>query len=176
MLEFLRKRRNQSEIDKILLDYRGQFRGVIDLLELDGFRPRAQDTWRSNAEQLRKFQAGLSTLSGAGPHTHTVDGRPAALATHLLDDNAPLNPSVEYVAHLALAAEGRGLRTGCLWAQSAASDLAPGKPRRLAGERAIRELDLDALIAMLGPDPKRWGFDPLHVEVPRWREIMKGGA
>ncbi len=175
MIEILRRRRNESELERIHPVVRNRFANVIQELERYGHRPRLQETFRSNKEQFNKFKKGLSQISGGGPHTNVlVQGnvlRPASLATHVLDDDAPLNPSVAWVANLAAIAHRYGLTTGVAWAQSDDSDLAPDQPRRLLLESAIVAEDVAKIVEILTDNPKRWGFDPLHLEVLGWRRF-----
>jgi hypothetical protein len=169
MNEAARKARNRAELELTHPDWHPKFKELVEAMERHG-RPRLQDTWRSNASQLKKFKSGMSQVRSGGPHTYTANW-PTSLAIHVLDDDNPLAPGSEWIAHLAIEAHKLGLQTGCAWSKSARSLVAPGMPHRLAIEHAVRTHDLEALVGLL--DRVR-GFDPLHVEVPGWRAIMRG--
>ncbi len=174
MIEFLRKRRNVSELGRIHPAFRDRFEALIADLEDLEHRPRFQDTWRTVADQRAKQRAGLSQITARGPHTNVLrlGARevPASLATHVLDDDAPLAPSVGWIARLAVLAHRHGLQTGCAWAQREDSDLAPGRPRRIAAEAAIAAEDEETLARIL-QEGEGVGFDTLHCEVIGWRRF-----
>ena len=172
MIELLRIKRNQDELRKVHEFYRSRFLVLLQNLESVGHRPRLQDTFRSNADQLKKFNAGLSQLRGGGPHTYEINGRPYSLATHFLDDDFPTSPTTAWITTLAIEAHKVGLQTGCAWAQRGDSVLAPGKPHRVALDAAIAAGDYLQTKRLL---LVATGFDPLHVEVPDWHEIMTKG-
>ena len=175
MIEILRKRRNTNELALIHPAFMLQFAAVIRDLEARGLRPRLQETFRSIAEQEKKFAAGLSEVRGRGPHTNQLllgpgKSRPASFATHVLDDSAksPADPGNAWIAALAVLAAKHRLQTGCTWAKSKDSVLVQGKPHRIALEAAIAARNEQLVKKLL--DEAR-GFDPLHIEVPGWRRF-----
>jgi hypothetical protein len=172
MIEILRKRRNHNELGQIHKAFVDRFEGLLADMEADGGRPRLQDTWRSIAAQRAKQKAGLSQITARGPHTNelVIGGHVvrASLATHFLNDDAPLAPGVDWIARLAVRAHRRGLQTGCAWAQSDSSSLARGMPRRISIEAAIVAGDEELVARLLEAGV---GFDPLHVEVVGWRRF-----
>ena len=70
---------------------------VIEALEGQNIRPRIQQAWRSPAEQLEAFNSGHSKLKFGYHNATGKNGEKEALAVDLLDDDAPLNPSVRYL-------------------------------------------------------------------------------
>ena len=123
---------------------------VITALEVQGFRPRIQDAWRSEADQLKAFNAGNSKLKFGYHNATGRNGEREALAVDLLDDDAPLNPSIRYLLALAVAARDQQLQTGLKW----------GLPEGLAKtiEDSIAARAIDAPISKIG-------WDPCHVEI-----------
>jgi len=162
--------RNSAELALIHKLYRTPFAALVVNMTQVG-RPRLQETYRSQLEQKEKFKAGLSSLSAGGPHTHTFMAEPASLATHVLDDNNPLDPPDTWLVDLALAAKKVGLVTGLFWAKRNTDKyMAPGRPHRRALEAALAAGDRAELLRLVG---KARGFDPLHVEHPNWSRIIK---
>lgn len=125
-----------------------RLREVIKALEHAGLRPRIQDAWRSEADQLRAYNAGHSKLKYGFHNVTGAGGKPEALAVDLLDDDNPLNSKKSYLLQLAAAAQQAGLITGIRW----------GVPAKLlAGlEQAIAEGDWNASVKI--------GWDPTHVQ------------
>ena len=175
MIEWARKRRNRNELKKIHPAYRSRFELLIHRMESRGFRPRLQGTWRSNEEQERKYAEGLSQIRADGPHTNVFedyDGdigvtmRPAALATHVLNDDAPLAEAPLFWAALAIEAWFLGLQAGLHWGLT-------GETRSaiLAFIEGGNALHLAKYIGEHGR-----GWDPNHVEAQDWREAYGQGA
>ena len=148
MIDADRQARNTLKLAECHPVIRAQLQALIAALEGDGFRPRIQQAWRSTVEQAAFKAAGTSKL-GWGLHNCTApDGTPESLAVDLLDDDAPLAPSVRYLVRLASLARANGLQTGIGW----------GLP---TGLRAAVEA------AMSAPEPPvrlKMGWDPTHVE------------
>jgi hypothetical protein len=148
MIEAARKARNQQRLAELYPTFRERLKRVINDLEAAGFRPRIQDAWRSEADQLKAYNTGHSKLKYG---FHNVTGpklEKEALAVDLLDDNSPLKPSSRYVLHVAAAAEKHALVTGARW----------GLPKKLADA-------IDAAIASQNWEaPVKIGWDPVHVE------------
>ena len=148
MEESARKARNAQRLSTLHTKFAARLARVILALENDQLRPRIQDAWRSQADQLAAFNSGHSKLKFGFHNVTAADGTPEALAVDLLDDNAPLNPGKPYILRLAAAAEDEQLVTGIRW----------GLPI------ALREAIDQALAAHDWKAPVKMGWDPLHVE------------
>jgi len=125
-----------------------KIKAVIETLEAKGLRPRIQEAWRSEADQLIDFKKGTSKLKFGFHNVTGANGKKESLAVDMLDDNHPTNIGTEYLLHLAAAAESQGLVTGIRW----------GLPNklRMAIDNAIAEGDWKATVKI--------GWDPTHVE------------
>ena len=121
---------------------------MIDELEKAGFRPRIQDAWRSEVDQLKAYNAGRSELEFSFHNITGKDGKKEALAVDLLDDNAPIKVGSVYVLRLAGAAKHHGLTTGARF----------GVPPNVnkAIDDAIDQENWKALV--------KFGWDPCHVQ------------
>jgi len=148
MKESDRKKRNDTRLLELYPTFRARLERVIVALEAKGIRPRIQDAWRSPADQEKAFNMGHSKLKFGFHNVTAADGTPEALAVDLLDDDAPLNPSKNYLLHLAAAAETEGLITGIRW----------GVPKKLvdAIDASIASQEWDAEVKV--------GWDPTHVQ------------
>jgi hypothetical protein len=148
MKEVDRHKRNHDRLAELYPTFRARIKKTIDKLESSGMRPRIQSAWRSAADQKKAYDSNHSKLL-YGFHNVTGDNnRPEALAVDLLDDDAPLNPSKNYLLQLAAAAQAAGLVTGVRW----------GVPAKLASaiDAAIAAKDWDANVKV--------GWDPTHVQ------------
>lgn len=127
--------------------FRPKIAAVIHDMEGKGLRPRIQEAFRSPSDQLHAFNTGHSKLK-FGYHNITKDGKPAALAVDMLDDDSPADEGTRYLLILASAAESHGLHTGIRW----------GVPDRLqlAIDKAIAQKDWNAKVKV--------GWDPTHTE------------
>ena len=148
MKEADRKKRNDARLLELYPTFRVRLERAIVALESKGIRPRIQDAWRSPTDQEKAFKSGHSKLKFGFHNVTATNGTPEALAVDLLDDDSPLNPSKNYLLHLAAAAEAAGLITGIRW----------GVPKKLMGaiDTAIALQDWDANVKV--------GWDPTHVQ------------
>jgi hypothetical protein len=148
MKEANRKKRNTDRIGELWPSFGKKIKAVIQTLEAEGLRPRIQDAWRSEAEQLIAFENGNSKLKFGFHNVTGANGTKESLAVDMLDDNHPTNVGTEYLLHLAAAAEAQGLITGIRW----------GLPKKLrtAVDNAIANQDWKAAVKV--------GWDPTHVE------------
>ena len=164
MLEIRRRKRNTDQLKLMAPTVALQVREVLADLEAWGFRPRLQETYRTLAEQRQKFEQGLSRISGAGPHTlvEVVSPSyfvPASRATHVLDDDSPLDPSPKFLASLAISAAKHGLRSGVIFGLEG--------DHRTKVNSAINQ-GLFKILAILLVRERGW--DPNHIEDPNWKE------
>jgi len=166
MLEILRQRRNANELSKLHPFVRGRYVELLSRLEKAGWRPRLQDTARSIAQQEKYYAQGLSRIRISGPHTNTLNGKSASLASHFLDDDRPLSANNLYFAKLAIEARKCGLHSGILFGLS---DTSAERDHRAKMEQALAGGMLKVLEILIGKDR---GFDPLHVEPPEWKSLM----
>jgi hypothetical protein len=149
MNEAARQQRNQERLTECFGTFAKAVRAVITDLEGQGFRPRIQDAFRTEAQQLEDFKKGTSKVKFGFHNITGAGGRKESLAVDLLDDDRPLNPSRRYLFLLAEAARARGLQTGILFG------LAPSL--RKGVNQAIADHNFNA--------PVKIGFDPTHIEV-----------
>lgn len=148
MKEAARLARNQERLTELYAPMAPVVRRVLTRMEDQGFRPRIQSAWRSQADQLAAFHRGTSKVKFGFHNATGSDGAKESLACDVLDDDHPLASATKYLLALAVAARAEGLETGILW------DL---KPSLAAGvEAAIAQGDLDR--------PVKVGFDPTHVQ------------
>ena len=149
MTEKDRLERNRARLAECYPVFAGRVARLIADLEQQGVRPRIQDAWRCSADQLKAFETGRSRLKFGLHNVTGTDGAKESLAVDLLDDDAPCNPSTEYLLKLAAAAIGHGLVTGIRW----------GLPPSLCSgvDAALESRDFVA--------PVKLGWDPSHVQV-----------
>lgn len=148
MNEANRKKRNTDRITELWPSFGKKIKAVIETLEAEGLRPRIQDAWRSEEDQLIAFKNGNSKLKFGFHNVTGANGKKESLAVDMLDDNHPLNMGSEYLLHLAAAAEAQGLITGIRW----------GLPKKLqtAVDKAIANEDWKTVVKV--------GWDPTHIE------------
>jgi hypothetical protein len=149
MKEAARQQRNQQRLTECFPAFATTLRQVITDMEAQGFRPRIQDAFRTEAEQLEDFKKGTSKVKFGFHNITGAGGRKESLAVDLLDDDNPLDPPRRYLILLAEAARARGLQTGILFGLPA--------PLRKGANQAIAARNFDAKVKI--------GFDPTHVEV-----------
>jgi len=68
-----------------------KIKAVIETLEAEGLRPRIQDAWRSEADQLIAFKNGNSKLKFGFHNVTGNNGKKESLAVDMLDDDHPTN-------------------------------------------------------------------------------------
>lgn len=148
MDELARRARNQERLGELFPTFAVRVVAVISELESAGLRPRIQDAWRSEADQLEAFNSGHSKLMYGFHNVTGPNGEKQALAVDLLDDDSPFAPSSRYVLMLAAAAANMGLTSGARW----------GLPKALADaiDAAISSSDWEAQVKV--------GWDPVHLE------------
>lgn len=148
MNEQARKQRNALMMGELYPVFRNKIMLVITDMEGRGFRPRIQQAWRSEAEQLVYFNKGTSKVKYGFHNCTGAKGEKESLAVDMLDDDFPLNSRVEYLLNLADASANQGLITGIRWGLTKIL---------IAGlEDALRCKDFKRVVKI--------GFDPTHIE------------
>jgi len=148
MKEADRIKRNGDKLKELFPWFAGRVKKVIVELEAAGVRPRIQEAYRSPEDQLKAFNAGNSKLKFGFHNVTGAGGKKESLAVDMLDDDAPLKPSTEYLLRLAAAARKQGLVSGVLW----------GLPAHL--QKGVN----DAIAAKNFKAVVKVGWDPTHME------------
>ena len=148
MNEPARRQRNADRLQQLFPTFAARVAAVIAELEDEGWRPRIQDAWRSIASQEAAFAAGHSKLKFGFHNVTGTGGKKESLAVDMLDDNAPLKRSTEYLLRLAAAAQKHGLSTGVLWGLPA--------PLQKGVKEASAAKNFKAVVKV--------GWDPTHIE------------
>lgn len=112
MTDQQRTEHNRMLIQQANASFRLALAQVLAQLQADGWRPRLQEVWRSEADELDVHAAGHSEVTFGFHNCTALDGQPDALAADVLDDDAPLQIRRAYVWALAKAAHRFGLETG----------------------------------------------------------------
>ena len=148
MNEQKRKERNDQRVTELWPSFAKKIKAVITNLESQGIRPRIQEAYRSPADQLVAFQTGHSKLKYGFHNVTGAGGKKESLAVDMLDDDHPAQEGVEYLLHLAAAAEAQGLQTGVRW----------GLPQNISAavDTAIANKDWKAKVKV--------GWDPTHIQ------------
>ena len=148
MKEEARLKRNTDRLPECFPAYATRVRRVLDVMEAHNFRPRIQDGWRSEADQLIAFNAGASDVKFGFHNVTGAGGKKERFACDVIDDDHPFAMTTRYFLTLAGAARSVGLETGILWKL----------PQALVNgiEAALAAGNLDASVKV--------GFDPTHVQ------------
>jgi hypothetical protein len=117
-------------------------------MEDQQFRPRIQDAFRTEKQQLADFNAGHSKVKFGFHNIAGPGGDKEALACDVLDDDHPSGPPTKYLLALAVAARAEGLVTGILWGLKTTP--------KAATNAAIAAGDIGRKVKV--------GFDPTHIE------------
>jgi hypothetical protein len=148
MYEADRIRYNNNRLQELHPSFRTRIEAILKELESFGYRPRIQVAWRSPAEQLQAYRSGKSKVQYGFHNVTGAAGVKEALAADIWDDDRLEKVKVDFMLHLAAAAEAQSLTTGIRW------DLA----------------DEDSVLIDIALKHKNWdaklrvGWDPLHVE------------
>lgn len=148
MNEADRLQHNQRKLQELYPTFRTRIEAVLKEMQGSGYRPRIQEAWRSQADQLDAYRRGASKVQFGFHNVTGVTGMNESLAADILDDDRPTTVKVHFMLHLAAAAEAQGLTTGIRW------DLK----------------DEDSVLIDIALQNKNWdakvrvGWDPLHVE------------
>ncbi len=139
---------NRNKLQELYPSFRTRIDAVLKEMEKAGYRPRIQTAWRSPADQLDAYRRGTTRVQfGFHNITGANDAR-EALAADIWDDDRLEQVKVDFMLHLAAAAEAQGLTTGIRW------DLADEDQKLI--DLAVKHQIWDAQL--------RVGWDPLHVE------------
>lgn len=111
MKEEARQERNRQRLTECFGPFATVMRRVLDDMEGQGFRPRIQDAFRTEADQLKAFEAGTSAVKFGFHNITGAGGAKEALACDVLDDDHPLSPGHKYLLTLAIVAHRHGLQT-----------------------------------------------------------------
>ena len=148
MDEAKRLDRNRQRLQELYPAFATRVASVIKALEAKGLRPRIQDAWRSEQDQLAAFNKGNAKVKFGFHNVTGAGGKMEALAVDLLDDDNPLNSARPYLLQLAAAAEAAGTTTGIRW----------GVPAKLITgiNEAIAKGDWNSSVKI--------GWDPTHIQ------------
>ncbi len=149
MLEKDRIARNTQMLAECYPSFRVRVQAVLTELESYHYRPRIQEAWRSISDQLQAYKSGHSQVQYGFHNVTGPNGEKEALAADIYDDDNPLSLKLDYVLHLAAAAQHNGLTTGVYW----------NLPDNQVAEinEAIATQNWSAKVHV--------GWDPLHTEV-----------
>jgi hypothetical protein len=149
MNEKARQARNKQRLEEECFPAFGAaVRRTLDRLEAQGFKPRIQDAFRTEAAQLEAFNNGFSKVKFGFHNVAGADGRFEALACDVLDEDHIEAPPTRYLLALTLAARAEGLDTLIMM------NLDPAE--EAAVEAVLATGDIER--------PVRVGDDPTHVE------------
>ena len=149
MKEPARLERNKLRLSECFPPFAERLRKVLDAMEAQGFRPRIQDGFRTEAAQLEAFINGNSDVTFGFHNCTDADGKPDSLACDVLDDDNPNSPPTRYLLALTLAARKHGLDT--------LIKMHLDSSEKAALEKVLATGDIE--------QPARVGDDPTHVEV-----------
>lgn len=148
MLESDRILNNKNKLQELYPPLRMRIDAVLKEMEKAGYRPRLQTAWRSMADQLEAYKRGTTRVQFGFHNITGANGVKEALAADIWDDDRLEQVKVDFMLHLAAAAEAQGLRTGIRW------DLADEDQKLI--NLAVKHQVWDAKL--------RVGWDPLHTE------------
>ncbi len=148
MIESERIARNKKMLEECYPSFQVRLAAVVKELEDAGFRPRIQQAWRSEAEQLAAFRNGYSKVKYGFHNVTGPNGEKESLAADVWDDDRLAQTKTDFMLRLAAAAEHNGLTTGIRWG--------------LSDARA--KLIDDTIAIKSWKTPVYVGWDPLHVE------------
>jgi len=159
MNEAQRKKWNANKLAELYPTFREKISAVVDELESQGLRPRIQDAWRSEKDQLSAFKSGHSQLKYGFHNVTGARETKESLAVDMVDDSLVNNKKVDYsnaefLLRLTAAARRQGLVSGIDWG------LEPEFPgAKTAIMKAIANEDWKAPL-------KHFGWDPRHIQPP----------
>ena len=148
MLEADRIAFNKNRLQELYPSFRLRIEEVLKEMEQAGYRPRIQTAWRSVADQLEAYRRGTTRVQFGFHNITGANDTKESLAADIWDDDRLEQVKVDFMLHLAAAAEAQGLTTGIRW------DLAEADQKLI--DLAVKHQIWDAKL--------RVGWDPLHTE------------
>jgi hypothetical protein len=106
--------------------------------------------WRSPAEQMAKWRAGVSRIKWSFHNANDRNGRPDALAADITDSRFGWDSPLSFWLRLAASAQAHGMESGIYWGLTAAP--------RAAISAAITARNWT-------PGNISRGWDPAHIQV-----------
>lgn len=155
MTESNRRARNNDKLLECHPVFAMRLAAIIAELEADDLRPRIQTAYRSPEDQAAAVARGTSLLTWGYHQAQAPDGRPAALAADVIDDDQPLRPTTSYVLRLAAAARARRCETGIDWYRRGTAEKRAAQRAQIAAAVEARDWAAPVII----------GWDPCHVQV-----------
>jgi hypothetical protein len=166
MNEKKRKRHNDEKLGELYPTFRDKIRLILTELESEGFRPRIQEAWRSEKDQLKAFNSHFSQVKYGFHNVTASDGTKEALAVDMEDDSLVNKLPVDYDEkefrlRLTAAVQRQGLVSGIFWGlqKSGPEDESFARAAIAAIVNAITNEDWKARI-------DNWGWDPKHIQPP----------
>src|ERR1043166_5752918 len=99
---------NNNKLQEMYLPMRPKIQAIIKEMEQYKYRPRLQQAWRSPADQLDAYKRGTSKVMFGFHNTTGANGVKEALAADIWDDDRLEQVKVDFMLHLAAAAEAQG--------------------------------------------------------------------
>lgn len=167
-----RRAANSARLQEMYPPMRPKVAAIISDMESHGWKPYVDPgIYRSKAEQMAKYRAGVSKVTWSFHNASSCDGNPRAssctpgsLAADIIDANGGwLHTPKKYFLQLASAARNHGLETGITFGLNTKAK-APAKAALL---KAIAERRFDSNVAL--------GWDASHVQ-PRGFAISAARA
>src|SRR5512146_586595 len=115
MNEVERIANNKNKLLELYPSMRPRIEAVLKDMEKAGYRPRIQTAWRSPADQLDAYRRGTTKVMFGFHNITGANGAKEALAADIWDDDRLEQVKVDFMLHLAAAAEAQGLTTGIRW-------------------------------------------------------------
>src|SRR5512138_3066556 len=106
---------NRNKVQELYLSMRPRVENILKEMERAGYRPRIQTAWRSPADQLDAYRRGTTKVMFGFHNITGLNESKEALAADIWDDDRLEQVKVDFMLHLAAAAEAQGLITGIRW-------------------------------------------------------------
>jgi hypothetical protein len=149
MKEADRLLRNETRLTEMHPSFRARVAPILKDLEGFGYRPRIQDAWRSLDRQLELYKQGFSKTTYGYHNVTGANARKEAFAADILSDDDPLGKPLDYILHLAAAAEKNECTTGIRWGLS--------EQKSAIIDKTIADKNWKAQVQV--------GWDPFHVQI-----------
>ncbi len=149
MKEADRLLRNETRLTEMHPSFRARVMPILKELEGFGYRPRIQDAWRSLDRQLELYKQGYSKTTFGYHNITGANARKEAFAADILSDDDPLGKPLDYILHLAAAAEKNECTTGIRWGLS--------NQKSAIIDKVLADGNWKAQVQV--------GWDPFHVQI-----------